>query len=115
MLGFVEDLESLYQGHRVFIAPLRFGSGIKVKVINGLYRGIPTVTTPIGVEGLQLTHCEHVLIEGNASSFASSVVNLLENKPLWEKLSLQSRIVMKKNYTWEKILENVNRSLSDDG
>ena len=115
LLGFVEDLESLYLGHRVFIAPLRFGSGIKVKVINGLYRGIPTVTTPIGVEGLQLTHCEHVLIENNPNSFASSVLNLLENKPLWEKLSLQSRIIMKKNYTWDKILENVNLSLSDDG
>jgi glycosyltransferase involved in cell wall biosynthesis len=115
LLGFVEDLESLYQRHRVFIAPLRFGSGIKVKVINGLYRGIPTVTTPIGVEGLELTNYEHLLIEDNPQSFASSVLNLLENKPLWEKISLQSRIVMKQNYTWDKILKNVNRSLSDGG
>jgi glycosyltransferase involved in cell wall biosynthesis len=112
LMGFVDDLEDLYQQHRVFVAPLRFGSGIKVKIVNSLYRGIPTVTTVIGAEGLTLKNREHILIENNAVEFAGSVASLLKNKSRWLKISRQSRQFMKNNYTWDVVFQNVSRSLT---
>ncbi|MFN3940647.1 MAG: glycosyltransferase, partial [Chitinophagales bacterium] len=46
--GFVDDLEDYFTKCKVNVIPLRFGSGMKVKTINGLCRGIPIVTTGIG-------------------------------------------------------------------
>ena len=113
VLGFVEDLEPLYRSHRVFVAPIRFGSGQKVKVVNGLYRGIPIVTTPIGVEGLAVKNEEHLLIGEDSFEFANSVIRLLNDPIIWQKLSHQSRTHMSNNYTWDKALMNVTRSLSE--
>lgn len=50
-LGFVEDVRPYESEAKVFIAPLLSGSGIKLKILNGMAAGIPTVTTKIGVEG----------------------------------------------------------------
>nr|WP_245396765.1 glycosyltransferase [Jiella sonneratiae] len=52
--GFVEDLADVYDRHRVFVAPLRSGAGIKGKVLGALARGIPCVLTPVAAEGTGL-------------------------------------------------------------
>lgn len=109
--GFVDNLETVYQNHRVFVAPLRFGSGIKVKVVNGLYRGMPTVTTSVGAEGLKLTNGEHLCIADDGLAFADSVVSLLNNETLWQQLSEQSRTHMQQHFSWRVVFDNVQRSL----
>ncbi|KXJ61150.1 MAG: hypothetical protein AXW14_10055 [Alteromonas sp. Nap_26] len=111
LLGYVENLEEVYKTHRVCVAPLRFGSGIKVKVVDGLYRGIPMVTTNIGAEGLSLVHGEHLFIESDKEGFARSVILLLKNKAEWQRLSSNSRQIMKEKYTWESVFENIDESL----
>jgi glycosyltransferase involved in cell wall biosynthesis len=114
LAGFVDDLEMMYKSHRVFVAPLRFGSGIKVKVVNGLYRGIPTVTTGVGAEGLKLVNGEDIYIADNETAFASSVVKLLKDQATWQHLSTSSRAMMKQHYTWQLVMQNVQRSLTGE-
>jgi glycosyltransferase involved in cell wall biosynthesis len=111
LLGFVEQLDELYQTHRVFICPLRFGSGIKVKIINSLYRGIPTVMTPIAAEGIKLNHGEHAYVTNDAADFAYCVLDLLKNKKKWRAFSEQSRALMHQYYTWDKVFINIDKSL----
>ena len=50
-LGFVEDLAPLYAQRRVFLSPVRFGSGVKTKVGEALGAGLPVVGTTMGTEG----------------------------------------------------------------
>ncbi|MFT4925815.1 MAG: glycosyltransferase involved in cell wall biosynthesis [Phenylobacterium sp.] len=114
LLGFVDDLEVLYQTHRVFVAPLRFGSGIKVKVVNGLYRGIPTVTTNVGAEGMRVQSGEHLMVADSANDFAQGVITLLRHEADWQRLSVQSRQHMREHYSWDVVFKNVRRSLQDD-
>ena len=114
LAGFVDDLEALYKTHRVFVAPLRFGSGIKVKVVNSLYRGLPTVTTTVGAEGLSVTSNEHLLIGDDAQSMVEHVVRLLEDDGLWQQLSEQSRTLMAEKYTWDVVFNHLDRSMQDD-
>ena len=47
-----EELDSLYRRHRVAIVPLRFGAGVKGKVVGALSRGLPLITTSIGSQGI---------------------------------------------------------------
>ena len=52
--GFVsdEELERLYATCRVVVVPLRYGAGVKGKVLEALYNGAPVITTSIGAEGI---------------------------------------------------------------
>ncbi|MBU2870941.1 glycosyltransferase [Colwellia sp. E2M01] len=111
LLGFVDQLDELYQAHRVFICPLRFGSGIKVKVINSLSRGVPTVMTPIAAEGIKLDNEVHAYVTNDPTDFATCVLDLLTNKKKWLFFNEQSRILMHKNYTWDKVFNNIDKSL----
>ncbi len=111
LTGFVEDLEPYFQKCRVFITPLRFGSGIKVKVVNSLYRGIPCVTTTIGVEGLKVTDGKDILVRDNPRQQADAIIELLHNKAQWESISTNARILAKEFYTWEAVLENIQKAV----
>lgn len=113
LTGFVEDVLPYFRKCRVFITPLRFGSGIKVKVVNALYRGIPCVTTSIGTEGLKTIDEEHILCKNKEQDFANGIDKLLTDKLSWEKLSKNSRALARQYYTWEAVLNNIERSIED--
>lgn len=110
-LGFVEDLEPLFQSSRVFVAPLRFGAGIKVKVLSGMGRGIPTVTTPVGVEGLHVEHMRHVAIAGHAPDMIAAINTLLTDRQTWETLACESRSLVESQYTWDRVLGSMQQAL----
>mgnify|MGYP000358453161 FL=1 len=111
MAGFVEDLEPYFRKARLFITPLRFGSGIKVKVVNALYRGIPCVTTSIGTEGLKVKDGEHIFIKDQPKDYITAVDTLLKDKETWEQFRNQSRAIARKYYTWDYVLENIRKSV----
>lgn len=75
--GYVSDevLEEYYRRCRMVVAPLRFGAGIKGKVVDALYYGMPVVTTPIGAEGLPDAG-RYMEVHEDAGSFASAVCEL---------------------------------------
>ncbi|MFT5453266.1 MAG: glycosyltransferase involved in cell wall biosynthesis, partial [Enterobacterales bacterium] len=93
---------------------LHFGSGIKVKVVNALYRGMPTVTTEEGAAGLLVKNREHLFIEQSAVGFANSVILLLKDRSLWQKFSNKSRLLMRETYTWDVVFNNISRALHSE-
>jgi glycosyltransferase involved in cell wall biosynthesis len=109
--GFVEELEPYFRDSNVFITPLRFGSGIKVKVVNSLYMGIPCVTTSIGAEGLKTEDGEHMYIKDKPQEFADAVSILLTNKTIWDKISNNAKALARKYYTWDYVLENIQKAV----
>lgn len=113
LTGFIEDVEPLFKKSRIFITPLRFGSGIKVKVINSLYRGIPTVTTSIGTEGLKVKDGEHIYIKDNPTEYVNAINTLLTNKDIWEKFSTNARTIAHQYYTWNYVLENIRKAIEN--
>lgn len=76
LTGFVDSLEPYYARASVFVAPLFTGAGVKFKTIDALLRHVPTVSTPVGMEGIEAA--ESVAdIATSSDSFASSVVRAL--------------------------------------
>ncbi|MFK5895240.1 MAG: glycosyltransferase family 4 protein [Pseudomonadota bacterium] len=109
--GFVNDLEKYYKNHRIFVAPLRFGAGMKVKVLNAMCRGIPIVTTSVGCEGMQVTNGQHMMIEDTAQEMIKSISQLLKDQNLWESLEKNSRQLIAKKYTWEALFKDMKFEL----
>ncbi|HMY23448.1 MAG TPA: glycosyltransferase family 4 protein [Chitinophagales bacterium] len=107
LTGFVEDVEPYFQQHRVFITPLRFGSGIKVKVVNALYRGIPCVTTSIGAEGLKVKDAEHLFIKDTPEAYAAAIQKLLTDEECWNAIRNNAREIANQYYTWHAVLATI--------
>ena len=114
LTGFVEDLTSYYAKCKIFVAPLRFGGGIKVKIINAMYRGIPVVTTPTGVEGLELKNGEHAAISDNPNKMAKEIQLLLKSQALWQKFQSNAKSLAKQKYTWNRVFSNVDKAIQKD-
>lgn len=111
LLGFVEDLEPLFQRSRVFIAPLRFGAGIKVKVLSGMGRGLPTVTTSVGSEGLAVENGVHAAIADQAKATVQAVDQLLTDRQQWEAMAAAARALIEQHYTWDQVLGDMHREI----
>ena len=87
VVGFVHDLEAFLARRRVSIAPLRYGAGAKGKVAASLANGIPTVCTPVAIEGMQLTPTRNVLVGDTAHDLAEHVIALLADDASWQVLA----------------------------
>jgi glycosyltransferase involved in cell wall biosynthesis len=111
LCGFIQDINEYLEKCRVFIAPLRFGSGMKVKVLEGMYRGLPMVTTDIGAEGLEVDSNKQMLISDDAETFAQQCIQLLEDQKLWERLRDSSRELAANKYTWEPLFKSMDSAI----
>jgi glycosyltransferase involved in cell wall biosynthesis len=109
--GFVDDLNPYYSRAKVFIAPLKFGSGIKVKNINAMYRGLPLVTTNIGIEGLTIQNDIHVSVANTESEYVEAVIKLIEIEDHWKKIAEQSRNYAQANFSWNTILNDLEQEV----
>jgi glycosyltransferase involved in cell wall biosynthesis len=84
--GFVSDeqLAAYYMKSRVSIAPLRYGGGLKGKVVEAMRFGVPIVTTPFGVQGM--TELEaNVPVHSDPMQFAEAVLSLLRDDVAWRR------------------------------
>ncbi len=82
--GRVADLAKFYDEARVAIVPVRFGAGVKLKTIEALQYGVPTVTTAAGAEGIDLYQTGALAITDDAAEFALDVATLLDDPQSWE-------------------------------
>ncbi len=80
ILGFVTDseLRALYNKCRIVLVPLRYGAGVKGKVIEALYYGAPVITTSVGAEGIPEAGSV-MRIADQADSFAEETLKLYDN------------------------------------
>ena len=85
--GWVPDLAPFYARARLSLNALRYGAGVKGKIIASLQAGVPVVTTPVGNEGLGLPHNEAALVGGAAVELAAHAAALLNDAALCARLS----------------------------
>jgi glycosyltransferase involved in cell wall biosynthesis len=82
--GFTENVNQVMQDAKVCLAPLRFGAGLKGKLIDAMLNGTPCVTTTIGAEGMYGTLKDtNAFIADDPENFAKQAVELYSNKIYW--------------------------------
>lgn len=84
--GYIHDVSSYFYNNRVFVAPLRFGAGMKGKIGQSLEFGLPIVSTDIGVEGIGLTDGYDVLVANDTIAFAGKIMQLYNSIELWNEV-----------------------------
>lgn len=83
--GWIEDIENTIENTRVMLAPLRFGAGLKRKLIEALQFGTPSITTRIGSEGVSDEKKWNGFILDDTVDFSEKAVQLYTDKSLWQK------------------------------
>lgn len=79
-----DELARRYAAARVAVVPLRFGAGVKLKVVEALREGLPIVTTPTGAQGLE--GIERVApVAEDAEALARAIVSLLQDDAQWQE------------------------------
>ncbi|WP_396600297.1 glycosyltransferase [Algibacter sp. R77976] len=82
--GFAEDVNEVMQHAKVCLAPIRFGAGLKGKLIDAMKNGVPCVTTSIGAEGMFGDLNANGFIADNPDVFVEKAIQLFQDEPLWE-------------------------------
>ncbi len=111
--GFVPDVDELRDRSLVAVAPLRFGAGVKGKNLESMVRGLPTVTTSIGAEGMGATPGEHLLVADDPRDFAEAVVRLLVDADLWHRVAAAGKEFVASRWGLEAILDRAEGLLLD--
>ncbi|MCK9366941.1 MAG: glycosyltransferase [Metallibacterium scheffleri] len=97
--GFVTDAEltQRYAHARVAVAPLRFGGGIKGKVIEAMRHGVPCVTTSAGAQGLDA--CDALAVCDAADDFTQRILGLIGDDAEWRRRALAGQAFVHAHYT----------------
>jgi sugar transferase (PEP-CTERM/EpsH1 system associated) len=106
--GFVERPEEYLGQATVVVAPMRFGTGIQNKVLEGMAVGKPVVTTPLGADGIQAMPGTHLLVAETAEELASTVLDLFENRERRHRIGAAARERIRNHYTWEAVGERLH-------
>jgi glycosyltransferase involved in cell wall biosynthesis len=107
VLGFVPDIEPLYDSARVCVAPIRFGAGVKGKVGQSMAHGLPVVATSVGAEGMQLQDGKHLLVADEPEAFARHVLSLLTDDALWRGTQENARDFVESRFSSRALTDKV--------
>lgn len=76
----VKDSKAFYNEHEIMLVPLLSGSGLRIKIIEGMAYGKAIVSTSVGAEGINYTHGKNILIADSSTDFTTAVVELLKDE-----------------------------------
>ena len=113
--GWVADTAAVYDRHRLMVAPLRAGAGLKGKVVGALARGIPQVLSPIAAEGTDLRHGHEVLIAASSDDWVEQISQLLHDDDLWQRISSAALAHAQRHYSRRQGLIQMGQALQQLG
>ncbi|MGE0078605.1 MAG: glycosyltransferase family 4 protein [Bacteroidales bacterium] len=111
--GQVADSAEFLNKFPVMIVPLLSGSGIRVKIIEGMFLKRAIVATSIAAKGIEVTHGEHILIGDSPEVFATSVCNLLASPDTANTIATNAKEFATNNYDAENIASKLTNFYQD--
>ncbi len=111
LTGRVPEIRPYLKGCRVYIIPLRIGSGTRLKLIEAMAAGVAVVSTSIGAEGFPLTDGENVILADDPSVWSRAVLALLNDEARRERLGAAARTFATR-YDWRGIVSELDALMS---
>mgnify|MGYP002397629963 CR=1 FL=1 len=100
--GWMDDIREAYASARVFIAPMRIGTGLQNKLLEAMSMKIPSITTKLANDALKAKDGEEVLIGNDAKALAQNILRLLEDDEFYTKLAENGFQFVNTEYSWEE-------------
>ena len=101
--GSVADVRPYLDRTLIFVSALRFGAGLKNKLLEAMAMQKAIVATPLSCDGIAVVHEQHVLVADTSDDIARAVVRLVKDGELRQRLGLAARELVEKQYTWHGV------------
>jgi glycosyltransferase involved in cell wall biosynthesis len=111
LTGYLDDVRPTVAQSWACVVPLQIGGGTRLKVLEAMALGTPVVATSKGVEGLEVTPGEDILIADEPASFADATLRLLGDQVLRAKLAANGRRLARERYGWDQIGRKLDQFL----
>ena len=105
LTGFVQDLKKYYVKSKLFVVYLRYGSGIKIKILEALSNAMPVITNDIGIEGI---YTGGVALAVNDKEFSEKIILLLKNNNILCNMSREGLNYILGNYSEKQYTDFFN-------
>ena len=105
--GYVDSIKDILQSSLCLLAPIQFGSGIKIKIIEGLSYAIPIITTNVGVEGIDVANNENIVICSDEYEIVEKINELFSSPNLRKKIGEKGLEFVKANHNYEKLEKSI--------
>jgi polysaccharide biosynthesis protein PslH len=103
--GRVADVRPYLEQATLFICPLRFGAGIKNKVLEAMAMRKPIVATKLSADGIGLIEGEHVLYGDSAEKLGAAALRLLQDGALRQRMAQANRQLIEARFTWSRVAD----------
>ena len=105
--GWLDDIRDAYAQSRVFIAPMRIGTGLQNKLLEAMSMRLPAITSPLANASLGAKPDEEILIGGNAEEMAKNIITLLTDVQKAEQIAQAGFEFTNRVYDWERATERL--------
>jgi len=112
--GWVDDMRLMYAKSRVFIAPMRMGTGLQNKLLEAMAMQLPCITTALANDALKASVGDKILISATAEGAARNICYLLENKEMADKIAQNGHNFVVDNYNWERNIALLNQIMNNN-
>ncbi|NOX85750.1 MAG: glycosyltransferase [Chlorobi bacterium] len=111
--GWLDDIRDAYASAKIFIAPMRIGTGLQNKLLEAMSMKIPSITTPLANDALQAKDGEEILLGKTAGELAGQILRLLNDDLFYEKIAENGHKFVKTNYDWAAATEKLNKLIRE--
>jgi polysaccharide biosynthesis protein PslH len=106
-----EDVPALISASLLCVAPIRSGSGTRIKILEYMAAGRPVVSTTKGAEGLDMTLGVHLWIADSQADFAKAMIHVFRDSARSEAMGDAARTRVRDLYSWEKIADRFSQEV----
>ncbi|RLD61161.1 MAG: glycosyl transferase family 4 [Bacteroidetes bacterium] len=107
VLGEIDDARNFILSKAIMVVPLFSGSGIRIKIIEGMALGKTIISTNIGAEGLNYTNRKDILIADTADEFVNAVEKTIENQKFCENMGNKARLLIETHHNNKTIIQKL--------
>jgi sugar transferase (PEP-CTERM/EpsH1 system associated) len=100
--GWMDDIRDAYAASKVFIAPMRIGTGLQNKLLEAMSMKIPCITTPLANNALQAENGKNILIGKNHTELGQCIVDLLTDDRLSTQIAESGFDFVHRQYSWSE-------------
>lgn len=112
IVGYVTDVNQYIDICHVNVVPIFIGSGLRVKIIEAYSKGIPTISTSIGAEGIEVRNGENIIIANEPEEFISSLNELYNNMSLLNHIKNEALKTYETHYSVSVLAHKLNQIIS---
>ena len=105
----VDTVIKVYKEASIFLAPIEGPGGTRLKILGAMAAGLPVISSPTGISGLDVHHNKNVIIAKKPEDFARKAVELLKNHTKYMTIRKNARSLIEEKYSWDTIASKLEK------